>query len=215
MCGRFAQYTPAKVYHELLGLDTSRPCGEIIPRWNIAPGACCWTVTNGESEPQFYSYTWGYAPAWATKMVNKPINARSETVDTLPVFRAGFRTGRVLIPANGWYEWKKLAAGKRPYYHRLAGAAPFFFGGIADSQTFAILTAPANECAAEIHDRMPVIIRPADYRAWLAPGAKLGDLREMMQPLAAEAIEVYPVSIAVNKAGSEGSNLIEREEKPS
>src|SRR5262249_53979025 len=121
---------------------------------------------------------WGLIPYWAKdeRIGFKAINARAETVATAPAFREAFKHRRCLVPANGFYEWKKLPGGrKQPYLIQMRGGSPFSFAGLWERwkkgetpiETFTIITGEPNSLAAELHDRMPVILDPDDYDTWL------------------------------------------------
>lgn len=221
MCGRFARWTPRRDFARLAGLavDEARPFGETVPSWNIAPGRACALVRRELGrDPGLDNLTWGFIPHWATeKPSRRPINARLETAHQLPTFRRCFKFRRCLVATDGWYEWVSTPEGKQPYFHCLADRQPFFFGGMWDSwtapegeviQTFTILTQPAAPAIAAIHDRMPVIIHPDAYAAWLdkdvTDPAVLASLCATPQDLIA-----YPVGRQVNRADVDGPELVE------
>ena len=135
------------------------------------------------------------------------INARAETAATKPAFRSAFRQRRCLILGDGFFEWAKQGKKKQPYLFRLQGGGPFAFAGlwehreqggrVIDSCT--ILTTDANELVKPVHDRMPVILAPADFERWLDPKAtKLPELQALLRPYPAEAMTAYPVDTRVN-----------------
>jgi putative SOS response-associated peptidase YedK len=140
---------------------------------------------------------------------------RAETVATAPAFRDAFKRHRCLVPADGFYEWKKVGAGKQPYHIGMVDDAPFAFAGLWSRwkspqeewvDTFTIVTTAANELTAQIHDRMPVILAPEDYAHWLnveAPGAG-----EFLKPYPADEMRAYPVSTRVNKPANDDAGLI-------
>ena len=125
------------------------------------------------------------------------INARAETVATKPAFRSAFRYRRCLVPADGFYEWRKQGARKQPYPMCLADGAPFTFAGLWEHwtgpdgyviQSFTIVVTEANELRRPIHNRMPVILDPADYGLWLGEKAESGTgVRSLLKPFSAEA----------------------------
>ena len=139
---------------------------------------------------------------------------------TKPSFRKPIRYHRCLIPATGFYEWKKEQSGKTPYYIRRKDGELFAFAGIFDlwrdqpgkeTKTFAIITTAPNELLAQVHNRMPLILRPEQESLWLTtePG-KIDSLLLSLQPLPAEELEMYPVSRAVNWAGNDSPQLVEK-----
>jgi putative SOS response-associated peptidase YedK len=165
---------------------------------------------------------WGLLPSWVKDPAERhhPINAKAETAAILPMFRQAYRKSRVLVPADGFYEWKALAGGKQPYLIRMRDGSPFGMAGLLEHWqgpegevvTFAILTTEPNPLMAEIHNRMPVIVRPEDYGLWLDPA--LGDadsLRPLAAPFPAQFMEAYPVSRKVGNPANEGPGLIEPE----
>jgi putative SOS response-associated peptidase YedK len=162
-------------------------------------------------------YRWGLVPGWAKdpSIGNRLANARGETIAERPAFKAAFRQWRCLVPANGFYEWKTTRSGKQPYYIRPAGDELFGLAGITerwnDLHTVCLITTGPNALMHGIHDRMPVILAPQDYAAWLDPlnrGAER--LKEFIRPYPAELMRAHPVSKAVSDAANEGAGLIER-----
>ena len=163
---------------------------------------------------------WGLLPAWmkAPERAVRPLLAKIETAAEKPMFRAAFRHFRVLVPACGFYEWR-AGTPKQPYFIRPPGGEGWFgLGGVMErregpdgiERSFAILTTAANEAVAPIHERMPVIIAPEDYAAWLDPGVTDPLLiREIAAAWPAARTEVFPVGLAVGNVRSEGAALIE------
>jgi putative SOS response-associated peptidase YedK len=158
---------------------------------------------------------WGFIPFWAKEagIGAKLINARAEGIAEKPAFRAAFRARRCLVPADGFYEWQKTPRGKRPYRAGLKGGTPeamalFAFAGLwerwekaADGvpvESCAIVTTDANALLRPIHDRMPVILDPADHVAWLDPETPAEGALALLRPYPVEAMIAYPVSSRVN-----------------
>ena len=141
----------------------------------------------------------------------KPINARAETLTEKPYFRDAFRRRRCLVPANGYYEWRAAPGGKQPFFICMARADLFSFAGLWSSwqgpdgpvESCAIITTTAKEELLDIHDRMPAIIAPDDYDAWLAAGD-----RDLLKPCAAKMAAV-PVGSRVNNPRHQGESLIQ------
>jgi putative SOS response-associated peptidase YedK len=168
---------------------------------------------------------WGLVPYWVEdpKKGVRPINARSETVATAPMFRKLIASRRCVIPVDGFYEWQVTASGKQPHYVRMADGEPMLLAGLWDRwqhgdapaiESFTILTTDANEAIAELHDRMPVIIDKADLGRWLDRATNAEAARKLLRPAPIEAIDAYRVSRAVSSAKNEGPALIEREVPP-
>jgi putative SOS response-associated peptidase YedK len=177
------------------------PSGSLFdrPRFNVAPTQPIAVIRPGE----LVALRWGLVPSWS-KDCKGFINARAETAAEKPTFRSAFKKRRCLIPADGFYEWQRTKAGKRPYFIRLRDGEPFAFAGLWEGETSAILTTAANDLMRPIHDRMPVILASEDYERWLAePDASV------LRPYAADAMMAYPVSTYVNNAKQEGSECIE------
>ena len=211
MCGRFTLTVSALVLANLFDLD--EPPG-FTPRFNIAPTQVHPIVRSGEGgRRQWAAMRWGLVPHWAkeTKIGARMINARSETAAEKPSFRTPLQRQRCLVPADGFYEWQKTDSGKQPHHIRFADRRPFAFAGLWERwtrgegeplETFTILTTGPNEIAARVHDRMPVILAPEAWTAWLDPSPVTEeDRRELFQPFPAQEMEAVPVSRRVNSPG--------------
>jgi putative SOS response-associated peptidase YedK len=177
------------------------------PTYNAAPSQGLPVIRS--DHPQAITLaSWGFVPEWAKGKDVKPIiNARAESIADKPFFRNAFRHKRCLVLADGFYEWKKVGARKVPYYVALKGAEPFAFAGLWStvhdedgkaSVTFALITTEPNELMADIHHRMPVILRQADEQNWLDPGLSRQDAVSMLAPYPAAAMTMHPVSPRVN-----------------
>jgi putative SOS response-associated peptidase YedK len=134
-----------------------------------------------------------------------------------PSFREAFRRRRCIIPADGFYEWRRTGAGKRPFYFHLRDDSPFGFAGLWERwegedrviESCAILTTEANELLKPVHDRMPVILHPESYELWLDQDAgKQSLLQELLRPFPASEMAAYAVSTAVNNPASQGEVLV-------
>jgi len=218
MCGRFTLSSPADVVARWFQLATPPP---ITPRYNIAPTQDVGVVrvTSDSSERDFCLHRWGLIPSWARDPAvgNRMINARSETAHTKPSFRAAFRGRRCLIPADGFFEWKKTGAAKTPHFISAADGGLLAFAGLREvyrdgGQTIescTILTVEPNELLAPIHDRMPAILHSADFDAWLDPSHQAVDaLRALLVPYPASSLVVQPVDTFVNNPRNDGPRCI-------
>lgn len=228
MCGRFAlTHTPIVVEDEFgaSGVDA------FPPRFNIAPSQPVMVIgpaptrEPGSNQPtrQAFLVRWGFIPSWVKDVKEFPmlINARSETAAEKASFRAAMRHRRVLIPASGFYEWKKLP-GKRTqaYWIRPRNGGIVAFGGLVETyaepggseiDTGAILTTAANDHIATIHDRMPVVVQPQDYARWLdCITREPRDVADIMRPVQPDFFEAIPVSDKVGKVANIGPDLQER-----
>ena len=228
MCGRFHLATPPEDVATIFGLEV---VPSFTPRYNIAPTQIVGVVRAAEGGTREWApMRWGLVPSWAKDPTigNRMINARSETAAEKPAFRAAFRRRRCLVPADGFYEWRKLDdEAKQPMEIRLAGAGPFGMAGLwehwespdGDLETFTILTCAANERLRAIHDRMPVILEREQWGRWLDPA--LGEdardrdaLASMLDPYPADEIEAYPIGRRVNSPANDDPSLLDRVEPP-
>lgn len=206
MCGRYTLKIPVEELAQRFGITGRLP--EVAPSYNIAPTQEVLAVGGGVEERWLELLRWGLVPSWAKEPKPGPINARAETVAEKPTFRGPFRKRRALIPADGYYEWKKTNGRKQPYYFTVRGGEPFAFAGIWETwqgsegvelRTCAIITTAPNELAAEIHDRMPVILEPESYDPWLDPESETEELLSRLAPYPAERMQAHPVSTHVNR----------------
>ena len=219
MCGRYALYGPPSRLPEQFAVEPAN----LEERYNIAPSQDAPIVRCGaDGARALIPARWGLLPSWVKEpgKLAQPINAKVETAGEKPMFRHAFKRSRVLVPASGFYEWVPAAGYKQPYFIRpIGGEALFGFGGLLEHWegptgsvlTFAILTTAANELMRPIHDRMPLIIRPEDYAAWLGPGVT--DAKMVLERVAdypSAVMEAYPVGRAVGNPRTQGPSLIER-----
>jgi putative SOS response-associated peptidase YedK len=190
------------------------------PRYNAAPTQRMPVVRIVDDKRELALLRWGLIPSWAKdpKIGNSLINARGETVAEKPAFRSAFKARRCLVLVDGFYEWRKLpGGGKQPYRITMADGSPFAFAGLWERwdkgdeplETFTIITTTANELVVPIHDRMPVILDPADYDAWLeSPDTAIP--MALIQPYPARRMSAYPVSTRVNSPRNDDAAVIER-----
>ena len=184
------------------------------PRYNIAPTQPVLIVRKeqGKKVRHFTTMRWGLIPSWAKDMSigNRTLNARSETVTTTPAFRDSILTKRCLIPADGFYEWKKLGSVKQPYCFEVGEGEVFAFAGLWDEwrspdgeiiESCTILTTGPNSLVADLHDRMPVIVTPDKYDVWLDPDVNdFNTIRDILKPYDANLMRRYPVSRRLNNS---------------
>ena len=214
MCGRYALYGPVKRTPEHdRWFDELEAFGA---HYNIAPTQACPVARLVEGKPVLALLRWGLIPLWSKDPAigNRLINARAETVSEKPAFRAAYRARRCLVPASGFYEWKKVPRGKQPYYITSADAAVLAFAGLWEqwqaagaepTLSFTIITTDANAMMKELHDRMPVILAPEHFEAWLTSK----DPIELMRPCRPDMLTAYPVSTAVNSPRNDEPALVE------
>jgi putative SOS response-associated peptidase YedK len=204
---------------------------EVLPRYNIAPTQPVVTIRQDVREPvrKLSAMRLGLLRSWAkdTSMAFKTINARAETVATTPSFREPFKSQRCIIPADGFYEWKKDGKTKQPYCFEVNNGELFAFAGLWDRwknpqgeiiESCTILTTTPNSLLSDIHDRMPVILSPDNYDLWLDPTFRdTASLAGMLKPFDPSMMRRYPVSNKVNQVQNDDADCarpLERESSP-
>src|SRR3712207_2206624 len=218
MCGRYTLATPVEKLAEEFGFDASSV--ELSPNYNVAPtqGVAAVLAENGHRRLELLR--WGLIPSWADdpQIGSRMINARAETAPEKPSFRRSFRERRCLIPADGFYEWKRTNGAKQPYYILMKEGRPFAFAGLWESWTdnggpeirsCAILTTGPNALVERIHDRMPVILPPDTYDVWLDPASERDELTALFAPYPEDTLEAYPVSRFVNSPANNDPRCVE------
>jgi putative SOS response-associated peptidase YedK len=219
MCGRYDNLIAREAYQAIFAMHRL-PQSNFPPRYNVAPTdeVPIVRVDPRDGERELAMARWGLVPWWSKEMPKKPhINARAETVHTSRMFRDAFARRRALIPATGYYEWQARADGKQPYRFRLQDLQPFAFAGLwefcrlgeQDILSTAIIVCEPNPLAAQIHDRMPVILDPEDYDRWLDPETPVDALQALLKPYPAERMEGYAVSRAANSVKNDTPECIE------
>jgi putative SOS response-associated peptidase YedK len=233
MCGRFALITPpvrlAHYFQADLG-DNLEP--EPHPSWNVAPTDQVLGVvarhTPGESNLSrtLRPYRWGLIPSWAkdASAGSRLFNARGETVATKASFRAAFKTHRIIVPADGFYEWHKQNSGsKQPHYFTRVDGAPLALAGISEwwrdrngpddappIRSCSIITTTASQDMDGIHDRMPVILDPGTFDAWLDPAMEdIGTLTPLVHAAPPGTITHHGVSQRVGNVRNNDPELID------
>jgi len=218
MCGRYTLTVEQEALQVALGVE-----GLVHPRprYNIAPTQDLPAIVAGaEGRPAGKTLRWGLVPSWARdpSIGNRMINARSETAAEKPSFRGPFRRSRCLLPADGFYEWRKEEGRKVPFWIHMEDHGPFTLAGLWDRwrgpegeelETFTILTTEPNELLRPIHDRMPVIVAPEDREAWLGAGTPVDVLQSLLGPHPAEPMAVQEVSTHVNSPHNDDPSCIE------
>jgi putative SOS response-associated peptidase YedK len=220
MCGRYRRTTQeeelARRYNIPIPTQTDLPIS-----WNIAPSQKVLVVRyNSETgRRSLDALRWGLIPSWAKdeKIGYKTINARMETVDTTPSFRGAFRKRRCLIPADGFYEWRKIGGRKAPFSIAMKDDRPFVFAGLWEGwkppgsdewlRTCTIITTEANELLAQIHNRMPVILPEELHAAWLGESS-VADPKTLLQPFPASEMKMLEISPRVNSPKNNDPDII-------
>ena len=209
MCGRYRLSRSKELLAERFDVE---PDDDWEPRYNIAPTQNVCVIRQHPEQPERWGsrMRWGLIPFWA-KDANigfKMINARAETVASKPAFRESIRKRRCLIPADGFYEWRKNGKVKTPFCFTMADDSIFAFAGIWDSwrnpggqtiETCSIITTTPNALLIDIHDRMPVILPDDAYDLWLDPGFQKTDaVCDLLRPFNADLMRRFEVSNRVN-----------------
>lgn len=217
MCGRYTHYFTWRQLHELYRLLTPRDPRPVAARYNAAPTQELPVVIADTEGRELRMMRWGLIPYWS-KDGGQPystINARAESIATKPAFREPFRRRRCLVPASGFYEWRREGKYKQPYYITLPDG-PMTFAGLWDRwrgpegpvHTFTIVTTAAAPAIAHLHDRMPAILAGDDWDAWLDPETPLPVLEDLLRPWEGR-LEICAVSRAVNSPAPDDPGLIE------
>ena len=224
MCGRYTLSNPQGSFSETPEID-ARFLAEFVetgwlnPRFNIAPTQEVPIITN-EGARRIEKMRWGLIPFWAkdAKIGSRTINARGETVATKPAFRNSFKTRRCIVPASGFYEWRKEGRARFPRHFRVRGEALFAMAGLYDRwkgpdgvqiSSFTIITTTANELLAPIHDRMPVILPEEAEAAWINLEVDSPDeFTPFIRPFPAASMESNDVSTLVNSPRNDGPELL-------
>lgn len=222
MCGRYAQ---GRAIPELLaryaqlGLD-SIAAEQGFQCFNIAPSMLATVIFRDGANIRVGPMRWGFVPHWAKSLAElkqKPINARSETADTGPMFRDAFKSARCLVPATGFFEWQGSRPPKQPFYIRPVDQEIYSFAGLwsrwrdpggVELATFCILTTEANAVVKPIHDRMPCILRPEEETDWLSPSQGVAKAKSVLSQYPSDKTTAHPVSNLVNKPGNDCPELI-------
>ncbi len=227
MCGRFTLRTSASEIAQQFGVLEVAP---FSARFNIAPTQAVAVVraltpgpspAMGEGSRELVWLRWGLVPSWAKDPAigSRLINARAETAAGKPAFRAAMRRRRCLLAADGFYEWQRAGRAKQPYFIRLHEDRPMAFAGLwevwegtghSSLETCTLLTTAANDLLRPIHDRMPVILAPENYPAWLDPAVEdPRRLEPLLVPYPGEEMEAYRVSSLVNDPTHDSPRCIE------
>jgi putative SOS response-associated peptidase YedK len=221
MCGRYRLSRRKQLVEEYFGTDSGEY--DWNPRYNIAPTQHIPVIRQHPTLPirKLSMLRWGLIPSWArdTSVGAGMINARSETVAVKPAFREALQWRRCLIPADGFYEWQRNGQIKQPYCLEVGDEELFAFAGLWDRWTSpqreviescSIVTTTANSLLSDIHDRMPVILTPADYELWLDPAFKnIAAVSEVLKPFEPALMRRYPVSTRVNHVVNDDAECAE------
>jgi putative SOS response-associated peptidase YedK len=220
MCGRFVQAHAPSVYAQYFGVDEV-VTESLAPSYNVAPTDHVYAVAEHGGSRRLGTFRWGLLPFWAKdrRMAARNINARSETASSKPAFRESFARRRCIIPADGFYEWQARPKGKLPHYIHGVGGAPLALAGLWSSwrdpdtgerlRTCTILTGDPNELVDGVHDRMPVVLGPEVWDAWLDPAEHdVDELEQLLAVYPGSRMAMHPVSTLVNKVQNNVPELV-------
>jgi putative SOS response-associated peptidase YedK len=223
MCGRFRVARKKEILEAAFDADGALDDLDWIPRYNVAPGQQIVAVRQDAVQPvrSMSFMRWGLIPSWANdpSVGYKMINARAESAATKPSFRGPLRSRRCLIPADGFYEWKREGKQKLPFCFTLADQSVFALAGLWEHwknpaglmiESCTILTTTPNELMRDVHDRMPVILPRDAYEIWLDPGfTAVAELQPLLKPYSADAMRRYRVSQRVNQVKNDDAECAE------
>jgi putative SOS response-associated peptidase YedK len=213
MCGRYTASWENASFEKIFKVQAP-----LFESWNIAPTTYAPIVWQPAGARETLNARWGLVPSWVKELSDfksNLFNARAESVNEKVSFKRPFKTQRCLVPASGFYEWKNLGSSKQPYFIHdqdnellaIAGLYDHWQRGDKDIYSFTIVTTTPNEVMQELHDRMPVILRPEDFDLWLEPGVDTEELEALLKPYKGN-LEVHRVSRRVGKPSENDEALI-------
>jgi putative SOS response-associated peptidase YedK len=223
MCGRARLSSDVSEIRLVFSIPPERPAPNIAPSWNVAPTdplpVVRYDVLDGQRSLDVMR--WGLVPFWAKdiKVGFANINAKAEGIEKKPAFREALRQRRCLVPVDNFYEWKKTATGKQPYAIGLKGGGLMALAGLWETwrsaagervRSFAIITTSPNELCAELHNRMPVVLKPEVWPEWL--GEEPTDearLKSLLAAYPSDEMICWPVSARVGNVKNNDPSLIE------
>jgi putative SOS response-associated peptidase YedK len=223
MCGRYTLHHNVEEIE--VRFDAESNLEDFGPRYNIAPSQMVPTIRQTDKR-ELVNCKWGLIPFWAKDPAigNKMINAKAETLAEKPSFKHALAKRRCLIPADGFYEWKKQGkAPSQPIYIRRHDQGLFAFAGLWEEwktpegdklPSCTIITVEPNELISQFHHRMAAILRPEDEAAWLDLKNPAADVLPLLRPYPAEELEAFEVSRAVNSPSFDDPSCIAAESRP-
>ena len=226
MCGRYGSIKSTAVLAERFSAQPTEEAEERPPSWNVAPTQPVRAVLERPDQGRLLvALRWGLVPYWAKdpSIGSRQINARAETLARKPAYRTALVRKRVLIPADGFYEWRRIDNGtkrgaRQPFWFTRDDGDVMALAGLRDGwrdaegnllRTCTIITAASNRDVADVHDRMPVIIEPDRWDEWLDPAEKdPAELAGLLAPPPDATLKRHAVSDLVNKPAADGPDLI-------
>jgi putative SOS response-associated peptidase YedK len=221
MCGRFALYSDPSRFAELVDAELALDPDTYQPSWNVGPTRTILGVAEHRDGVRVLGgYRWGLVPYGAKDPAafRSTFNARAETVATKPTFRSAFRRGRILVPADAFYEWRTVGSAKTPNAFTRADGSPLVFAGLAERwralddtllHSATIITTHAGPDMDGVHDRMPVILEPDAWAHWLDPAVDdRDDLESLLRPAPAGTLVHHRVGQAVGNVRNDSPDLL-------
>jgi putative SOS response-associated peptidase YedK len=223
MCGRARLSSDVSEIKIAFGIPPERPTPNFAPSWNLAPTDPAPIVYYDANDGgrRLEVMRWGLIPYWAKdiKIRFSTINARAEEIDTKPAFREAFQRRRCLVPLDSFYEWKKTETGKQPYAIALKDRRLMSMAGLWEAwrspegeriRSFTIATTTPNELCAELHNRMPVVLKPEAWPLWLGEEpAELTQIKALLRPYPSDDMICWPVSTRVGNVKNNDPSLVE------
>jgi putative SOS response-associated peptidase YedK len=219
MCGRYSLGKTDRVDWGKFGVA---PLPNLDPHWNIAPGTDVVAIRECAAGREATLLRWGLIPSWAKdpSIGNRLANARAETAHEKPAYRSAFKSRRCLLPADGFYEWQVVKGEKRkqPWRIEARDGGVLALGALWESwrdpggethETCTVLTVPVNKALAHIHDRMPLIVAPCEFGAWLARDTSTERARELCDPAPEALLAAWPIGLAVNTPTNDDQSVAE------
>lgn len=222
MCGRSTYNLTWEEIVRLYRLALDVPARNLMPRFNVCPTTNIDVIARQDDKRQLVRMRWGLVPSWWSKPLKElklaTFNARAETVANKPFFPGAFKSKRCLIPMSGYYEWRGTPGGKQPYYFTRRDGQPITIAGLFDDwkdrttdeklKSCAMVITGPNKFVAQVHDRMPVILKENDFEQW--EKGDPNDAAALMKPADEDILRRWPVSKRVNssRAKDEDGSLI-------
>ena len=214
MCGRYAAKWEPVEFEKVFNVQPP-----LFESYNLAPTQYAPVVWQPRGSREVLNARWGLIPRWVDKPADfkaSMFNARSETLTEKASFKRPFKSQRCLVPASGFYEWRKVGGDKQPFYIRREDGSPFAFAGLYDCwqkddqelYSYTIITASPNALMKNLHNRMPVILAPEHFDAWLDADSESGDLESLLKPYKRQ-LEAYEVDKRVGKVSENDEQLLE------
>jgi putative SOS response-associated peptidase YedK len=201
--------------------------GNVLPRYNAAPSQELLVIRENHrtGERSLDMIKWGLIPYWCTDSNGgrRPINAKAESVSTLPTFRDAYVQRRCIVPVDGFFEWRAIKGvrAKQPYAIAMRDGSPFGLAGLWENwknpntgeweRTFAVITVPSNELVGQIHSRMPAILEPRSYERWISTEP---DPHDLLITYPSEPMMMWPISTRVNKPENDDPSILDRVAEP-